>query len=46
MRRRKGNLARCWWLRERWLTQELGEGAYTAYRKRVPMLIPFGPKGD
>jgi len=29
---------------ERWLIQELGEGAYGEYRKRVPMLIPFGPK--
>jgi hypothetical protein len=27
-------------------TQELGERAYADYRKRVPMLIPFGPKGD
>jgi protein-S-isoprenylcysteine O-methyltransferase Ste14 len=31
---------------EHWLTQELGEHAYTDYRKRVPMLIPFGPKGE
>jgi protein-S-isoprenylcysteine O-methyltransferase Ste14 len=31
---------------EQWLTQELGADAYTDYRKRVPMLIPFGPKGD
>jgi protein-S-isoprenylcysteine O-methyltransferase Ste14 len=33
-------------LEERWLTQELGERAYADYRKRVPMLIPFVPKGD
>jgi len=32
-------------LEERWLIQELGEGAYVDYRKRVPMLLPFGPKG-
>jgi protein-S-isoprenylcysteine O-methyltransferase Ste14 len=31
---------------EQWLTQELGERTYADYRKRVPMLIPFGPKGD
>jgi protein-S-isoprenylcysteine O-methyltransferase Ste14 len=31
-------------LEESWLSQELGAGAYTDYRKRVPMLIPFGPK--
>lgn len=37
-----------WWkarLEERWLSQELGEGAYQDYRRRVPMLLPFGPKG-
>jgi protein-S-isoprenylcysteine O-methyltransferase Ste14 len=31
-------------LEERWLSQELGAEAYDAYRRRVPMLIPFGPK--
>jgi protein-S-isoprenylcysteine O-methyltransferase Ste14 len=32
-------------LEERWLAQELGAGDYQAYRRRVPMLLPFGPKG-
>ncbi|MGH9807466.1 MAG: methyltransferase family protein [Terriglobia bacterium] len=32
-------------LEERWLSQELGAEAYAAYRVRVPMLVPFGPKG-
>ncbi len=32
-------------LEERWLARALGAGAYEAYRRRVPMLIPFGPKG-
>ena len=31
-------------LEERWLASELG-AAYGDYRKRVPMLLPFGPRG-
>lgn len=31
-------------LEEHWLAQELSEGAYADYRKRVPMLLPLGPK--
>jgi len=31
---------------ERWLSQELGADAYADYRRRVPMLLPFGPKGN
>lgn len=30
-------------LEEGWLRQELGTDAYDAYRRRVPMLLPFGP---
>jgi protein-S-isoprenylcysteine O-methyltransferase Ste14 len=32
-------------IEERFLSEELGSGNYAAYRRRVPMLIPFGPKG-
>lgn len=31
-------------LEERFLSQELGAEAYNAYRRHVPMLVPFGPK--
>jgi protein-S-isoprenylcysteine O-methyltransferase Ste14 len=31
-------------LEERLLAAELGEGAYEAYRRRTPMLVPFGPR--
>jgi protein-S-isoprenylcysteine O-methyltransferase Ste14 len=31
-------------LEERWLREELDPDAYDGYRRRVPMLIPFGPK--
>ena len=31
-------------LEEKWIRQELGADAYDAYRRRVPMLLPFGPK--
>jgi protein-S-isoprenylcysteine O-methyltransferase Ste14 len=30
-------------LEEHWLRQELGEEAYGAYSRRVPMLVPFFP---
>lgn len=30
-------------LEEHWLTAELGADAYCSYRRRVPMLLPFGP---
>ena len=29
---------------EQWLREELDPDAYDGYRRRVPMLIPFGPK--
>jgi protein-S-isoprenylcysteine O-methyltransferase Ste14 len=32
-------------LEERFLSEQLGERAYGAYRRRVPMLAPFGPRG-
>ena len=32
-------------LEERFLRSQLEEGAYDAYRQRVPMLVPFGPRG-
>jgi len=31
-------------LEERLLTTELGANAYGDYRRRVPMLVPFGPR--
>ncbi|MGN6149820.1 MAG: methyltransferase family protein [Rhizomicrobium sp.] len=31
-------------LEENWLREELGPRDYDAYRRRVPMLVPFGPK--
>jgi protein-S-isoprenylcysteine O-methyltransferase Ste14 len=31
-------------LEERFLRAELGAKDYDAYRRRVPMLVPFGPK--
>jgi len=32
-------------MEERFLTAELGAEAYSAYRRRVPMLVPFLPAG-
>jgi protein-S-isoprenylcysteine O-methyltransferase Ste14 len=31
-------------LEERFLREQLGAETYESYRRRVPMLIPFGPK--
>ncbi len=31
-------------LEERFLREQLGRAAYDAYRRRTPMLLPFGPK--
>jgi protein-S-isoprenylcysteine O-methyltransferase Ste14 len=31
-------------LEERWLRGELDPGAYDGYRRKVPMLVPFGPR--
>jgi protein-S-isoprenylcysteine O-methyltransferase Ste14 len=31
-------------LEERFLREHLGPGAYDSYRRRVPMLVPFGPR--
>lgn len=31
-------------LEERWLSEQLEPESYGAYRQRLPMLIPFGPK--
>jgi protein-S-isoprenylcysteine O-methyltransferase Ste14 len=31
-------------LEEGWLREQLGADAYDSYRRRVPMLVPFGPK--
>ena len=33
-------------LEETWLRQELGPDAYDTYRRKVPMLLPFGPRGS
>ena len=32
-------------LEERFLRGQLGEGIYDAYRRKVPMLVPFRPRG-
>jgi protein-S-isoprenylcysteine O-methyltransferase Ste14 len=44
-----GLIAAGMWLKaraeERFLTAELGADAYGAYRRRVPMLVPFLPRG-
>lgn len=31
-------------LEESWLRKELDTGAYDEYRRKVPMLVPFGPR--
>ncbi|HEY7890244.1 MAG TPA: hypothetical protein VIC29_18635 [Steroidobacteraceae bacterium] len=31
-------------LQERWLREEPDPGAYDDYRRKVPMLVPFGPR--
>jgi protein-S-isoprenylcysteine O-methyltransferase Ste14 len=31
-------------LEEQWLSRELGPEEYGRYRRRVPMLVPFGPR--
>jgi protein-S-isoprenylcysteine O-methyltransferase Ste14 len=31
-------------LEEQWLRGELGADAYDSYRRRAPMLVPFGPR--
>lgn len=31
-------------IEESWLREQLGPADYDAYRQRVPMLVPFGPK--
>jgi protein-S-isoprenylcysteine O-methyltransferase Ste14 len=31
-------------LEENWLRTEFDPGAYDDYRRRVPMLVPFGPR--
>jgi len=33
-------------LEERFLREQLGPADYDAYRRRVPMLLPFGPKSS
>ena len=33
------------YLEEQWLSEQLGADNYEAYRQRVSMLIPFGPRG-
>jgi protein-S-isoprenylcysteine O-methyltransferase Ste14 len=31
-------------IEEQWLARELDPGSYETYRRRVPMLVPFGPR--